>query len=119
MTCILCLWPSFTRISAQGQLPFESPQLLFLGGLMPTAWKRFLTMLGQLLAPLRDRGVGDAQLTGDLRDWLPAGLGQMLGFALQLLRLGLLDFCHDPCSPFGTVYPKISLFHQSGARSIC
>src|SRR6266567_5954302 len=99
------------------QLPFESPQLLFLGGLMPTAWKRFLTMLGQLLAPLWDRCVRDAQLTGDLRDWLPTGLGQPHRFSLKLLCLRLLDFCHDPCSPFGTVYPKISLFHKSGARS--
>src|ERR1700738_1762315 len=98
-----CFFEYITLLLRPFQLPFESAQFLFLGRLMPTAWKRFLTMLGQLLAPLLDRRVGDDQLTGDLRDWLPAGLGQMHCFALKLLRIGLLDFCHDPCSPLGTV----------------
>jgi len=76
------------------QLPFESAQLLFLGGLMPTAWKRFTAMLAQFLAPLMDRRVGYAQFASHLGNWFSAGLGQLDGLALKFRRRGLLDFLH-------------------------
>src|SRR5260221_6913595 len=85
---------------------------------MPTAWKGFRAVLGQFLAPLVDGRVGNAQLSGHMRDRLPAGLRQPHCLALELLRVGLLDFLHDPCPPFGIVYPKISLFHKSGGSSL-
>ena|SRR2546423_10813499 len=69
--------------------------------LMPTAWKRFRTMLGQLLAKFPDRRVRDAQFASHLCNRLPAGLSEPYGFALQLLRLGLLAFLHDPCLSSG------------------
>src|SRR5258706_10168012 len=84
---------------------------------MPTAWERFVAVVSQLLAPLMDGGVGNAQLTGYLGNRLSAGLSEPYGFALKLLRIGLLDFLHDPCLPSGIVSSKILLLHGSGSRS--
>src|SRR5579875_999868 len=64
--------------------------------LMSTAWQGFGAMLCQLFAPLVDRGVRNAQLACDLRDWLAARLRPSHRFALQLDRIGLLLLCHDP-----------------------
>jgi hypothetical protein len=86
---------------------------------MPTAGKRFLAMFCQLLAPLWDRGVRDAQLASYLGNRLPAGLSKPDGLALKLLRLGLLDFLQDPCLPSGIVSSNILLLHGSGSRSYC
>src|SRR5437763_803507 len=85
---------------------------------MPTAWKGLGAVLSQLFAPLMDRRVGNAQVAGYLRDRLATGLGQLHGFALQLGCRGLLHFLHDLCPPSERVYPKLSLFHKFGARSI-
>ena len=84
---------------------------------MSTAWKGFVTVFSSLLAPLVDGRVGNAQLAGYVRDRLSAGLDEPHCLPFELLRVGLLDFCHDPCPPFGIVYPKILLFHQSGGSS--
>src|SRR5437879_13697775 len=83
---------------------------------MPTAGERFVTVVGQFLAPLRDGGVGNAQLTGYLGNRLSAGLSKPYGFALKLLRPGLLDFLPDPCLPSGRVSSKTLLLHGSGSR---
>jgi hypothetical protein len=80
---------------------------------MPTAGERFVTVVGQFLAPLM---VGNAQLTGYLGNRLSAGLSKPYGFALKLLRPGLLDFLPDPCLPSGRVSSKILLLHGSGSR---
>lgn len=85
---------------------------------MHTAWKRFGAMFSSFLAPLMDRRVGNAQLAGHLRDRLATGLGYLHRFMLKLWCIGPLDILHDPCPPSGTVYPKLSLLHKSGARSI-
>src|SRR5450755_1763642 len=63
---------------------------------MPTAWKGFGAVLGEFLAPLMNGGVGNAQVAGHLRDWLPTGLHQLYRFSLKLCGIGLLDFLHDP-----------------------
>src|SRR5579872_2552644 len=62
---------------------------------MPTAWEGFRSVLSQLLAPLVDRCIRDAQITGHLCDRLPTGLGEPHRFALKLLCICLLSFCHD------------------------
>src|SRR5947209_3923552 len=85
---------------------------------MPTAWKCFVTVLGQLLAPLMDPRLRDAQLASHLSNRLATRLGEPYGFALKLLCLGLLDFLHDPCLPSGIVFSKILLLHESGSRSV-
>lgn len=69
------------------------------------------------VAPLMDRAVTNAQLTGDLSNGLSAGLRQPDRLTLKLLRVRLLDFLHDPSSPSGIVYPKLSPFHKSGRTS--
>lgn len=53
---------------------------------MPTAWERFVTVVGQFLAPLMDGGVGNAQLTSYLGNRLSAGLSELM----------LTRFCGDP-----------------------
>ena len=58
---------------------------------MPTAWKRFRTMLGQLLAKFPDRRVRDAQFASHLCNRLPAGLSEPYGFALSYTALGEHD----------------------------
>src|SRR5256714_10469940 len=63
---------------------------------MPTAWKGLGTVLGELLAPLMNGCIGNAQVTGHLRDRLPTGLNQLHRFALKLCCVGLLNFLHDP-----------------------
>src|SRR5258708_7878355 len=64
---------------------------------MPTAWEGFGTVFSQLLAPLMDRGIRDAQLTGHMRNRLPTGLGQADRFTLELLCVRFLHLLHDPC----------------------
>ena len=71
-------------------------------------------MISQLLAPLMDPLIGNAQLTGDLGNLLPAGLSEPYRLAITILRVCHLDFLHDPCPLSGIVYPKISLLHKSG-----
>jgi hypothetical protein len=83
--------------------------------LMPTAWKRFGAVRGQFLAPLMNGGIGNAEFTGDVCNWLAARLSKPYGFSLKFLRIGLL--WHAFSSPFGIVYPKISLLHESGGSS--
>src|SRR5712691_10649036 len=63
--------------------------------LMSTTWKGLGTVLGQLLAPLMNGAVGNAQVTGHLRDRLPTGLNQLHGFPLKLRCVDLLHFLHD------------------------
>jgi hypothetical protein len=84
---------------------------------MPTAWEGESAVFSQLLAPLWDRGVGDAQLAGDLCHRLATGLSQMDRFSLKLCCIGLLNLLHDPFPPSGRVYPKISPFYSFGAGS--
>jgi len=64
---------------------------------MSTAWEGFGTVFSQLLAPLMDRGIRDAQLTGHMRNRLPTGLGQADRFTLELLCVRFLHLLHDPC----------------------
>src|SRR5437870_10703888 len=85
---------------------------------MPTARKGFGAMFSQLLTPLMDRRIGNAQLTCHLRDRFATGLRQLHSFSLKLCGIGLLHFLHDPAPPSGRVYPKLSLFHKFGARSL-
>lgn len=57
-----------------------------------------------------DLRVRDTQLTGGLGNRLSAGLSEPHRLSLELLRIRLLDFWHDPASPSGIVYPKFSLY---------
>src|SRR5437879_6017719 len=59
-----CFFEYVALLPHSFQFPLELAHLLFLCRLMPTAWERFVTVVGQFLAPLRDGGVGNAQLTG-------------------------------------------------------
>src|SRR5690242_8660238 len=84
---------------------------------MPTARKGFGAMVSQLLTPLMDRRIGNAQLTCHLRDRFATGLRQLHRFLLKLCGIGLLHFLHDLCPPSERVYPKLLPFHKFGARS--
>src|SRR5258708_32172599 len=84
---------------------------------MSTAWEGFRAVLRQLLAPLMDRRVRNAQFTGYVRNRLPTGLSQSHHLTLKLGCVGLLNLLHDPFSPSGIVYSKISLLHNFGVRS--
>ncbi len=53
-------------------------------------------MLSQLLAPLMNPLVGNAQLTGDLGNRLSAGLSEPYRLALKLMRVRLWTFCMIP-----------------------
>jgi hypothetical protein len=64
-----------------------------------------------------DPRVRDTQLTGGLGNRLSAGLSEPHRLSLELLRIRLLDFWHDPASPSGIVYPKFSLLHKSEGSS--
>src|SRR5258708_34454261 len=88
-----------------------------LRGLMSTAWEGFGAVLRQLLAALMDRRVRNAQFTGYVRNRLPTGLSQSHRLPLKLGCVGLLNLLHDPFSPSGIVYSKISLLHNFGVRS--
>src|SRR5689334_10718313 len=74
-------------------------------------------MPSQFLTPLVDGTVANAQLAGNLCNRLAAGLSQAHRFAFKIGCIRLLHFCHDPCPPCKTVYPKIFLFYKSGAGS--
>src|SRR5947209_12001209 len=84
--------------------------------LMPTTRKGLGTVFYQLLTPLMDRGIGNAQLTRYLRDGFATGLSQLHCFSLQLCGRGLLHFLHDPCPPSERVYPKLSLLDRKSTR---
>ena len=60
-------------------------------------WKRYVAVLGQLLVLLMDNRARNAQLAGDLCDRFPADLSEMGCLMLQLLRRGLVNFLHEPC----------------------
>lgn len=50
--------------------------------------------------------IGDAQLTSNLSDWLPAGLGQPDCFLFEFFGVGFLNLCHD--DPFPDLIEYIS-----------
>src|SRR6266849_3230108 len=85
---------------------------------MPTAWEGFGAVFCQLLAPLMDGCVRNAQFTGYVRNRLPTGLSQSHRLPLKLGCVDLLHLLHDPFPPSGRVYSKISLLHKFGVRSI-
>jgi hypothetical protein len=75
-----------------------APTIFFLQGrLVSTPWKCSWAVLSQFFTPLMDRGVGDAQLTGYVRNRLPARLGQPHCFFFELSRRDFLTLCHQ-CS---------------------
>jgi hypothetical protein len=64
---------------------------------MATTWKGFLAMLSQFFSPLWDRGIGDAQFSGNLCDRLATGLRQLHRLLFEFSRRDFLNFCHaDP-----------------------
>jgi hypothetical protein len=99
------------------QFPFEAAIFFFSCSLVSIAWKGFGTVVSSLFAPLMDPRVRNAQLTGNLGTRLATDLGESHRLALKLLRRGLVDCVHDPGSPSGIVYPKLSLLHKSGETS--
>jgi hypothetical protein len=64
-------------------------------GLMPFAWKGFLTMLCQLSAPPMYGRIGDAQLASDLCNGFTAGLGQPHCFLFEFKARRLFELF--PC----------------------
>ena len=66
---------------------------------MPTAWKCSFAVLGELLAPLVNGRIRDAQLTGHLCDGLATGLHQSDRFLFEFFRVGFLNLCHATSFP--------------------
>ena len=58
-----------------------------------TPLERSTIHASQILVPLLDPLVGNAQFTNDVSNHLSAVLGELLHLALTLLRSDLLDFC--------------------------
>jgi hypothetical protein len=81
------------------QLAFEAAIFLLDGRLVPTPWKSIASMFSQLLAPIMNGTVGDAQLSGQFGDRFAARLSQAHGFHLKFFRKGSLLFRHDPFPP--------------------
>src|SRR2546430_16592065 len=74
----------------------------------------FLAFMGQLYLGFY---TCSSSLSTLQRVRLSAGLSVPHRLSLELLRIRLLDFWHDPASPSGIVYPKFSLLHKSEGSS--
>jgi len=61
-------------------LTLETADLLFLGGPMPTAKKRLISLLSNHFTSVMQDAIGNSQVMGDLGDALAARLGETDGF---------------------------------------
>src|SRR5260370_20869584 len=85
---------------------------------MFTARKGIVSMVCQILAPLRQGAVRHSQVTGDLGLRFLAGLKQVYCFHLKFFRVRFLLFLHDTCSPLWSLLFRVYSLHKGGPWSV-
>ncbi len=74
MDCKPCGRGHLSNLPHDLQLPLETANLLFLGGLMSTPWKGLVPLLGKQLTPMVQSTIGNPEITRDPGDALAARL---------------------------------------------